>query len=76
MKCPACNVELRPGVVLFCERCWWLIPANDRQQLAAMYRRNGTNVKAYESKLLQCTRYLQLSDNTARSKRIDARVET
>lgn len=74
-ECPGCGATLPQGVVLFCEPCWWKIPAPERQALAKQYRTNPKNPAAYESKVEACVRFLRLSCNVVRSRRIDARLE-
>lgn len=38
MKCPICPGEIELNTVITCRRCWFLIPANERSGLAALYR--------------------------------------
>lgn len=53
-RCPACGRH-EPKVVLFCSRCWWLIPTPDRGALRSMTL-EGADTK---SKMVKCVRIVR-----------------
>lgn len=51
ITCPVCGKQ-EANVQHFCTKCWFELPAGERQQLAAMTRR-GLNTDAKVAKLTQ-----------------------
>ncbi len=53
-NCPACGKGMTPDVILFCGKCWWKLPANERTALRAMHLREENT----DSKIQKCVRIL------------------